>query len=213
MFYFNPLYFIMVMPAVLLMLYAQYKVQSAYSKYSRVGNASRMTGYEAARQLLGAAGLDYITVEGTPGRLSDHYDPTEKTLRLSEGVARTASVASMAIVAHEVGHAIQDQQGYAPLRLRGFIVPGVKVGSALGPLLFFIGFMFNSQPLALLGIVLFSLMVFFALVTLPTELNASSRAMALLTSAVCSSGGTKKKARAMCSTRRRLPTSPWLRKC
>ncbi len=182
MFYFDPLYFIMVMPAVLLMLYAQYRVQRAYNKYSRVGNASRLTGYEAARQLLGAAGLDYVTVESTPGRLSDHYDPQEKALRLSEGVARTASVASMAIVAHEVGHAIQDDQGYAPLRLRGFIVPGVKVGSALGPILFFVGFLFNFQALAFLGIVLFSLMVFFAFVTLPTEFNASSRALAILTS-------------------------------
>lgn len=182
MFYMDPLYLIMVMPAVLLGLYAQYKVQSTYSKYSRVGNASRITGLQAARQLLGAAGLDYVTVEGVPGRLSDHYDPKSKTLRLSEGVARTASVASMAIVAHEVGHAIQDDRGYVPLRLRGFIVPGVQVGSWLGPILFFIGFFFNSQPLALLGIALFSLMVLFAFITLPTELNASSRALVILTS-------------------------------
>jgi Zn-dependent membrane protease YugP len=181
MFFFDPLYFLLVMPAVLLGFYAQFKVQSAYNKYLRVGNASRITGKDAARRLLDAAGLGHITLEGTPGKLSDHYDPESKTLRLSEGVANSASVASMAIVAHEVGHAIQDQQNYAPLRFRGFIVPGVKIGSALGPILFFVGFFFNAQPLAWLGLILYSSMALFALATLPTELNASSRAMALLT--------------------------------
>lgn len=180
--YFDPLYLIMIMPAVLLGLYAQFKVQGAYNKYLRVGNASRLTGLDAARHLLGAAGLSQVTIEGVPGQLSDHYDPQSKILRLSEGVARSASVASMAIVAHEVGHAVQDDQGYAPLRLRGFIVPGVKIGAWLGPMLFFIGFFFNSPPLAWLGVILYSSMAFFALATLPTELNASSRAMALLTS-------------------------------
>jgi Zn-dependent membrane protease YugP len=180
--YFDPLYLIMIMPAVLLGLYAQFKVQGAYNKYLRVGNASRLAGLDAARHLLGAAGLSHVTIEGVPGQLSDHYDPQSKILRLSEGVARSASVASMAIVAHEVGHAVQDDQGYAPLRLRGFIVPGVKIGAWLGPMLFFIGFFFNNPPLAWLGVILYSSMAFFALATLPTELNASSRAMALLTS-------------------------------
>jgi Zn-dependent membrane protease YugP len=179
---FDPLYLIMVLPAVLLGLYAQFKVQTAYNKYLKVANASQLNGLDAARRLLGAAGLGHVTIEGTPGKLSDHYDPQSKTLRLSDGVARSASVASVAIVAHEVGHAIQDNQGYAPLRLRSFIVPGVKIGAALGPILFFIGFLFQMQPLALLGLVLYSTMGLFALVTLPTELNASSRAMALLTS-------------------------------
>lgn len=181
-FLFDPLYFIMVMPALLLGLYAQFKVQSAYKKYLRVGNASRVTGVDAARHLLGAAGLSQVTIEGVPGQLTDNYDPQSKALRLSEGVARSASVASMAIVAHEVGHAIQDAQGYAPLRLRGFIVPGVKVGAALGPILFFIGLLFRMEPLAWAGLILYSSMALFALATLPTELNASSRAMALLTS-------------------------------
>jgi Zn-dependent membrane protease YugP len=182
MFYFDPLYLIMIMPAVLLGLYAQFKVQSAYKKYLRVGNASRLAGLDAARQLLGAAGLSHVTIEGVPGQLSDHYDPQSRTLRLSEGVARSASLASMAIVAHEVGHAIQDDRGYAPLKFRGFIVPGVKIGAWLGPMLFFIGFFFNAPPLAWIGLILYSSMAFFALATLPTELNASSRALALLTS-------------------------------
>ncbi len=181
-YYFDPLYLIMVMPAVLLGLYAQFKVQSAYKKYLRVGNASRLRGLDAARHLLGAAGLSHITIEGTPGQLSDHYDPQGKTLRLSNGVAQSASVASMAIVAHEVGHAIQDDQGYAPLRARSFMVPGVKVGSALGPILFFVGLFFQMEPLAWLGLILYSSMALFALATLPTEFNASSRALALLTS-------------------------------
>jgi Zn-dependent membrane protease YugP len=183
MLYFDPLYLVMIMPAVLLGLYAQFKVQSAYSKYLRVANASRLTGLEAARQLLGAAGLSQVTIEGVPGRLNDHYDPQSKTLRLSEGVARSASVASMAITAHEIGHAIQDNQGYAPLRVRGFIVPAVKIGASLGPILFLVGFfLLQNEPLAWLGLILYSSMAFFALATLPTELNASSRAMALLTS-------------------------------
>jgi Zn-dependent membrane protease YugP len=179
---FDPLYLLLVMPAVLLGLYAQFKVQSAYNKYLKVGNASRLTGLDAARQLLSSAGLHHVSIEGVPGQLTDNYDPQSKTLRLSDGVARSASVASMAIVAHEVGHAVQDAQAYAPLRLRGFIVPGVKVGSALGPILFFVGWFLQIQPLAWIGLILFSSMAVFALATLPTELNASSRAMALLTS-------------------------------
>jgi Zn-dependent membrane protease YugP len=183
MFYwFDPLYLIMVLPALLLGIYAQFKVQSAYNKYLRVGNASRLNGLDAARHLLGAAGLSQVTIEGIPGQLTDNYDPQSKTLRLSDGVARSASVASMAIVAHEVGHAIQDDRGYAPLRFRGVLAPAVKVGSALGPILFFVGFFFRIEPLAWLGLILFSSMALFALATLPTELNASSRAMALLTS-------------------------------
>ena len=106
MFYwFDPLYFILVLPAILLGFYAQIKVQTAYKKYLKVGNASRLTGLEAARRLLGSAGLSHVTLEGVPGDLTDNYDPQNKTLRLSDGVARSASVASMAIVAHEVGHA------------------------------------------------------------------------------------------------------------
>jgi Zn-dependent membrane protease YugP len=183
MFYlFDPLYFIMVLPALLLGFYAQFKVKSAYNKYLRVANASGLTGLEAARSLLGAAGLGYVTIEGVRGQLTDSYDPQSKTLRLSDGVARSASVASMAIVAHEVGHAIQDNQGYAPLRFRSFIVPAVKVGSALGPIMFFLGFFLQIPPLSWIGLILFSTMALFAVATLPTELNASSRAMALLTS-------------------------------
>jgi Zn-dependent membrane protease YugP len=182
LYWFDPLYLIMVLPALLLGFYAQFKVQSAYKKYLSVGNASRLTGLDAARQLLAGAGLSHITIEGVPGQLTDNYDPQSKALRLSDGVARSASVASMAIVAHEVGHAIQDNQGYAPLRFRGFLVPSVKVGAALGPILFFVGLLFRIEPLAWLGLILYGTMALFALATLPTELNASSRAMALLTS-------------------------------
>lgn len=180
--WFDPLYLIMVLPALLLGFYAQYKVQSAYKKYLKVGNASGMNGLEAARRLLAGAGLGHVTIEGVPGKLTDNYDPQSKSLRLSDGVARSASVASMAIVAHEVGHAIQDAKGYAPLRFRGFLVPGVKVGAALGPILFFIGLWLQITPLAWLGLILYGTMALFALATLPTELNASSRALALLSS-------------------------------
>jgi Zn-dependent membrane protease YugP len=114
------------------------------------------------------------------GELTDHYDPKAKKLRLSEGVYSSASVASMGIVAHEVGHAVQDSVGYAPLRLRGAIVPAVNLGSTLGYILFFAGFVINMSGLVWLGIAMFSMGVVFALVTLPVEFNASSRALALL---------------------------------
>ena len=177
---FNPLYYLFVFPALLLGMYAQYRVRSAYSKYSRARNARSITGLEAAQRLLGAAGLDGVTVGQTPGRMSDHYDPRSKRLFLSAEVAQTPSLAALSIVAHEVGHAQQDQQGYAPLKLRGAMVPAVRIGSWVGPLLFVVGLMLNLARLPEIGLVLFSLTLVFALVTLPVEFNASSRAVALL---------------------------------
>lgn len=180
--YFEPLYFVFALPALILALWAQYKVQSAYSKYSRIANLQGLSGLDAARWLLGASGLSHLNVEGTPGRLGDHYDPHSKTLRLSAEVANGKSVAALGIVAHEVGHAVQDHAGYTPMRVRAGIVPMVQLGSNLGPILFIIGLLLNLTPLAWLGIVLFSGAVVFALVTLPVELDASRRALAMLRS-------------------------------
>ncbi len=183
MLYFDPMYLVFALPALLLAFYAQFKVQSAYKKYLKVGNAQRLTGAQVAQRLIDQAGLYGVSVEGTSGQLSDHYDPRSKTLRLSEGVARSASVASMAIVAHEVGHAVQDAKAYAPLKIRGAIVPTVQIGSWLGPILFLVGFFFlGSTTLAWIGVGLFGLVALFSLVTLPVEFNASSRALAMLRS-------------------------------
>jgi Zn-dependent membrane protease YugP len=178
--YFDPLYFVFALPALILALWAQYRVQSAYSKFTRVANLRGLSGLDAARWLLGASGLSHLSVEGAPGHLSDHYDPRSKTLRLSAEVANGKSVAALGIVAHEVGHAQQDQTGYALLQVRAGIVPFVQVGSYLGPILFLIGMLLNFTTLAWLGILLFSGAVLFALVTLPVELDASRRALVML---------------------------------
>ncbi len=178
--YYNILYFIFGLPALALAFYAQYKVQSAYRKYSQVPNDRRLSGLEAARNLLGANGLGYVDIEGTPGQLTDHYDPRSKRLRLSEGVARSASVAALGIVAHEVGHATQDATHYLPLRLRSGLVPVLNLGSYLGPILFMIGFLFRSYDLAVVGVVFFASAAVFALITLPVELDASRRALKML---------------------------------
>ena len=182
MFYLDPLYLVFALPALLLAFWAQMRVRSAYSKYLRVPNARGMTGLEAAQHLLQSQGLGDIQIEGIPGELSDNYDPRNKTLHLSQGVANGRSVASLGIVAHEVGHAVQDQTGYGPMRLRAGIVPMVQVGAWLGPIIFFVGLvLFNSPDLAAVGLILFSLSAVFALITLPVELNASHRALQMLT--------------------------------
>jgi len=178
--FFDPLYLILVMPALLLALYAQFKVKGAYAKYTRVANQRGLTGLDAAKLILPSEGLGGVGIEGTPGVLTDHYDPRSKKLFLSEGVARQPSVASLAVTAHEIGHALQDNQGYAPLKLRGAIVPAVQLSSWVAPILFFIGLFLRMTGLAWLGVILFSLGAVFALITLPVEFNASHRGLQLL---------------------------------
>ena len=180
MFFWNPLYFVFALPALLLAFYAQIKVKSAYSKYLKVPNARGLTGLDTARSLLGPLALNQISIEGTPGELTDHYDPRTKTLRLSQGVANSRSVASVAIVAHEIGHALQDNEAYAPLRLRGGLVPALTVSSWVAPLVFILGYWANNPSIAWLGVAGFGLAAVFALVTLPVELNASARGLQLL---------------------------------
>lgn len=180
--YLSPTYFIYALPALLLGLYAQFKVQSTFNKYLRVGNTRGITGLAAAQELLAAAGLSHVGIEGTRGTLSDHYDPRSKTLRLSQAVATQPSIASVAVVAHEIGHAIQDATGYTPMKVRSGLVPLVNIGSYLGPILFILGLFAANPQLATLGIIGFSGAAVFALITLPVELNASSRALELLQS-------------------------------
>ena len=190
MFFWNPTYFIFALPALILAFYAQWRVKSAYNKWLRIRNARGLTGSDAAKMLLRANNLGHVGIEGTPGSLTDHYDPRTQTMRLSSDVANSNSIAAMAVVAHEIGHAVQDAQAYVPMKVRSAIVPGVQIGSWLGPILFFVGWLlalyFNSPfgyQLAWIGVLFFAGALVFAFATLPVEFNASARAKAMLTDA------------------------------
>ncbi len=178
--FFDPLYLIMALPALILGLYAQFKVKSAFSKYSKVRNARGITGAQAARRILDDNGLSHIDIERVQGTLSDHYDPRSKTLRLSPAVYEGPTLAAVGVAAHEVGHALQDKTGYAALQLRSAMVPTVQIGSWLGPIIFFAGLFLSFTPLAWFGLIVFAAVALFALVTLPVEFNASNRAKKLL---------------------------------
>jgi len=185
MFYFDPLYFLYALPPMLLGLWAQFKVKSAFKKYSQIPTQSGINGAEAARRILERGGISQVKVEATRGMLSDHYDPRHKALRLSEDVYRMASIASVGVAAHEAGHALQDKTGYAPLQIRSIMVPAVSIGSNVGPILFMAGMFLAGTlgtTLAWAGIALFGSTALFALVTLPVEFDASRRAKELLVS-------------------------------
>lgn len=178
--FFDPLYLIMILPAFLLSLYATISVKSAYAKYSKIPTMRGITGAQAAKSILNSAGIHDVGVEISRGFLSDHYDPTKKMLRLSEGVYSGDSLASVGVAAHEAGHAIQHAEGYAPMKLRSAIVPMASIGSNLSWFLILFGFLFHAKGLLLAGIVFFSAVVLFQVVTLPVEFNASSRALKVL---------------------------------
>jgi hypothetical protein len=180
MFFFNPTYLMFMLPAIILMVAVQWYVNSAYRKWSQVPTRNNYTGAQAAQRLMQRAGLYGVQIEAVQGRLSDHYDPRTKVLRLSPNVYQGKSVASMAIAAHELGHALQDQEGYFPLRFRSAIVPVVNIGSYLGWILIFIGLLIGITELAWLGLIIFAGGALFALATLPVELNASARAKRML---------------------------------
>jgi hypothetical protein len=180
MFFFNSSYMLYMLPAFILMLVTQWYVNSAYRKWSQVPNRNRLSGAEAAQRLIRNGGLNDVRIEGIAGKLSDHYDPREKVLRLSQGVYQGQSIAAVAIAAHELGHAMQDHEAYFPLRLRAALVPAVNIGSTLGWILIFIGLLIQSTGLAGLGLIIFAGGALFALATLPVELNASARAKRLL---------------------------------
>lgn len=172
---------LLLIPGVLLIIYAQIKVKTTFKKYSRTAAASGVTGAQASRTLLDQAGLTDVAVEEVPGELTDHYDPRGRVLRLSEGVARSNSLAALGVAAHETGHAIQHANRYVPMQIRSAVVPAAQFGSSLGPIIFFVGLIMSSfRPLMGIGIVLFTAAVIFQIVTLPVEFDASSRAMKLL---------------------------------
>jgi len=177
--YWDPTY-IVVIPAVLLALYAQFKVTSTYARFSQVPVSSGLTGAQAAEEILRRNGLSDVSVERTEGVLSDHYDPRTRALSLSLDVYSGASVAAVGVAAHETGHAIQHARGYAPLALRSAMVPTVQFGSWLAWPIFILGFLFHSAGMVQLGILIFSALVAFTVVTLPVEFDASARAMRVL---------------------------------
>jgi Zn-dependent membrane protease YugP len=177
----DPTYLCFMAPAFLLMMLAQLYVTSSYNKWSRVAARSRLTGAEAAQRLISSGGLYDVSIQPIQGNLTDHYDPRSKVLSLSPGVYQGNSVAALAIAAHELGHAKQDQEGYMPLKLRAALVPAVNIGSYLGWILIIAGVLLKITGLAWLGVLVFSAGLVFALATLPVELNASARARQLLT--------------------------------
>src|SRR5665647_2250251 len=169
--------FLILIPGLLLAAYAQYQVSSAYKTYSNVPTKTGITGAGAARAILNTNELKTVGIEEIAGNLTDHYDPRKKVMRLSQGVSQKASIAAVGIAAHETGHALQDKDGYWPLRARNIIVPVAGFGSNLAWPLFFLGLIFAQGWLMDLGIVLFSIALLFTVITLPVEFNASSRAV------------------------------------
>src|SRR5215211_6773816 len=180
MFYFDPMYLCFMIPAIALMGFASWYVRHAYNKWSKVRATSGLTGHQAAQRLISTGNLYGVQVAGTQGQLSDHYDPRNKTLFLSQGVYDSPSVAAVAIAAHELGHAMQDAEEYFPMKIRSALVPAVSIGSNLGWILIMIGLVLRVTELAWLGVLVFSGGALFALATLPVEFNASARAKELL---------------------------------
>lgn len=180
MFYFDWTIWLM-LPGLLLGMWAQHQVNSAYGRYSQVGTRSGMSAAQVASELLRRHGDGSVRIEQTGGHLTDHYDPRSNVLRLSQSVCHSNSIAALGIAAHEAGHAIQQYENYPFLKLRTWVAPVVNIGSSLSWPIFFMGLVFSWQPLMTAGIVLFMAVVLFTLITLPVEFDASRRALAMLT--------------------------------
>ena len=173
-------YLVLVIPAILLSLYAQAKVSSTFNKYSKHGSQNGMTGYDAARKILDTNGLSNIRIERIAGNLTDHYDPKNNVIRLSDSVYDKPSIAAVGVAAHEAGHAVQHSTGYAPIKWRNAVLPAANIGSQAAIPLAFLGLILGFKPLVSFGIILFAAVVLFQLVTLPVEFNASNRATEIL---------------------------------
>jgi len=180
-YYYDPTYFLLI-PGLLLALYAQFKVSSTFAHYKKVPSRVHMTGAEIARAILDSNGCRDVRIERVSGSLTDHYDPENGVLRLSSEVYGSTSVAALGVAAHEAGHAIQDAQDYAPLRIRANLVPVANIGSNMAIPLFMLGLIMSWEPLTKIGIFAFAFSVLFYLVTLPVEFNASRRAVTVLAS-------------------------------
>ena len=177
---FDPMYFLFIAPAFLFSLWASWRTKANFKKYSKVPVSSGLSGAEAAARLLEGAGIRDVTITRSRGILSDHYNPVNKSLALSDGVFDSRSLAAVGIAAHESGHAIQHAQHYGPLKLRSLLVPTAGIGSNIGYFVMLIGLFMSSQNMVLVGAVLFSAVLLFQLVTLPVEFDASNRAKALV---------------------------------
>ena len=177
---FDYTWYLLVLPAFLLALWAQFRVQSTYAKYSRVRSVRGRTAAEVARQILDDHGLGYVQVDRIGGKLTDNYDPRTNIVHLSQEVYDSSSIAAIGVAAHECGHAVQHAEEYGPLKLRSAIIPITNIGSSLSIPLFLIGLLFNFSILMNIGILLFGLVALFQLITLPVEFNASRRALSTI---------------------------------
>lgn len=177
---FDMTYIIYVLPALLLALWAQFNVKSTFAKYSKVPSDRGMTGRDAARLILDANGLHHVQVTHVNGELTDHFDPRENIIRLSDSTYNSATAAAVGVAAHEAGHAVQYAKGYFPMKVRSAIIPVTNIGSNLAIPLVLLGIVFSAPSIAYIGVLLFAFSVVFQLVTLPVEFNASKRAVAAL---------------------------------
>lgn len=178
--YYDSYYLLLVIPAMLLAMWAQMKMSGTFKRYSQINNTRGYTGARAAREILDRNGLQHVQVQQVRGHLTDHFDPRTNVVSLSDSVYNSRSVAAVGVAAHEVGHAVQHATGYGPIKLRAAVIPVTNIGSKLAIPLVLLGFFMQAQPLVNLGIILFSTMVVFQLITLPVEFNASNRALATL---------------------------------
>lgn len=176
-YFYDARYMAMLIPVLLITMYAQFKVSSTFNHYSRLTNSRRLTGAQAAEEVLRRHGVYDVRIERVRGNLTDHYDPRTNVIRLSESVYDSPTIAAVGVAAHEAGHAVQYAVGYAPIQLRAAIIPLTQVGSQLGVVLLILGLLLSFESLFFIGIVLFSFTTLFQLVTLPVEFNASRRAM------------------------------------
>lgn len=178
-------YLLFLLPAMLLMMWAQFRVKGTYDKYAQVASSMGLTGAQVAEKILREMGVDNVSIEPVGGALTDHYDPSAKAVRLSEVVYDSTSLAAAAVAAHECGHVLQDVNGYKPMNMRAALVPVANLGSNIGPLLIMLGFGFNamgsiSTMFINIGIALFLGVVLFHIVTLPVEFDASNRALRII---------------------------------
>ena len=176
-YYFDSYYWIILVPAMLIALLAQINVSSTFNRYSRIASRRGLTGAQAAEEVLKAHGVYGVRITRVSGKLTDHYDPRTNTIRLSDAVYGSTSIASVGVAAHEAGHAVQYAQEYGPIKLRGAIIPVCNFSSQISILLIILGFVLYSRPLFAVGVVLFAVAAFFQVVTLPVEFNASRRAI------------------------------------
>lgn len=179
-FYFDSYYLFLVVPALLIAMWAQFNVQTTFRKYNRISNSRGLTADQAARQILDDNGLYQVSIERVPGKLSDHYDPKANVIRLSDSTYGSISVGAIGVAAHEAGHAVQYATGYFPTKIRSVLIPITQIGSSIAIPLAIFGIVFSFYPLVTIGILLFCSVVLFQLITLPVEFNASRRALKTL---------------------------------